>query len=155
MRNFILTKGILYAVGSFLLMSCQPPPNSIEIENAWARPPAVTGNNQQAAGSRTAAYMTIRNNSGRVEQLIGASTPQADTVEIHWSWIDEKGIMRMRPAQTLEIQPEQELKFEPGGYHLMLIGVNPLQIGDTLQLALEFDVIGTREASVVIGNQDR
>lgn len=157
MRHSILAQGALFALSTFLIGGCKPPSNSIDVEKAWARPTAVNTDNQpdhDSAGNRTAVYMTIRNNSGRVERLLGGSTPAADTVEIHWSWIDEKGIMRMRPAQTLEILPNQELVFEPGGYHLMLIGVRPLQAGDSLQLSLDFELIGTRETDVVVGNQD-
>ena len=66
------------------------------------------------------------------EHLIQVTSPSADTVEIHRSWTDEKGIMRMHPLDSVELPPEQHLNFEPGGYHLMMVGVQPLQAGDSV-----------------------
>ena len=161
MRYFLFSFSSLLTFLFILAAGCSPPPNSLEVQDAWARPPAGVSqaahqhHETRSPGHRTAVYMKIKNNSGRPDQLIGAFTPSADTVEIHWSWIDDQGIMRMRPAQTLQIKPAQTLAFEPGGYHLMLIGADPMQEGDSLRLSLEFEFTGTLETDVVIGHMDR
>jgi periplasmic copper chaperone A len=47
------------------------------------------------------------------------------------------GVSRMRPAGKLEVAPGAELRFEPGGLHLMLMRpLRPLQQGDTARLRL-------------------
>ena len=145
-----------------LFQSCTPA-ESVVIENAWARPP--TGSQQTteehdhssmaSSGARTAVYLTIHNNGAITERLIQVSSPSADTVEIHRSWTDEKGIMRMHPLDSVELPPEQHLNFEPGGYHLMMVGVQPLQAGDSLSLSLVFERAGAINTTAIIGHMDR
>jgi|GEM_PF-2380081 len=145
-----------------LLQSCTPT-DSVVIENAWARPPAGSQqateqhdhSSMASSSSRTAVYMTIHNNGAVTERLIKITSPSADTVEIHRSWTDDKGIMRMHPLESVEISPEQQLTFEPGGYHLMMVGLQPLQAGDSLSLSLLFERSGSINTSAIIGHMDR
>ena len=50
------------------------------------------------------------------------------------------GVMRMRPvAGGLVVAPGQTVKLEPGGYHVMLIGLKrPLKAGEPITATLTF-----------------
>jgi len=51
--------------------------------------------------------------------------------------VEEGGVSRMRPAGRLEVPPGGELRFEPGGLHLMLMRpLRPLAEGDVARIRL-------------------
>jgi copper(I)-binding protein len=102
-----------------------------QIEHPWARASA-------GAAKTGAAYLTITD-TGTPDRLIGASTPAADTAELHESMAD-MGTMKMRPVAGLDLAPGKPMKLAPGGYHLMLMGLKaPLKAGDTFPLTLRFE----------------
>ncbi len=89
-----------------------------------------------AGQSATAAFMTIRSNEATA--LVGASSPVASKVEIHQMSMDQ-GVMKMRPLDRLQVPANSTVSLEPGGYHVMLIGVaKPLAKGDKVPLTLQF-----------------
>jgi len=50
----------------------------------------------------------------------------------------------MHPIDRLEIPPGGTVSLEPGGYHLMLMGVGAeLKVGGKIELRLEFEKAGT------------
>jgi hypothetical protein len=56
----------------------------------------------------------------------------------------EGDVMRMQMlVEGLEIPARDEVVLEPGGYHVMLIGVKQdLEVGDTFELTLAFQKTG-------------
>jgi copper(I)-binding protein len=108
-----------------------PPHSGLEVTQAWTRatPPGMT---------MGVGYFAVRNPGKRADQLVGASSPLARVVEVHRT-IEEGGVSRMRPAKTVEIGPGKTVVAEPGGLHLMLIGLSqPLVEGQKLPVTLEF-----------------
>lgn len=88
------------------------------------------------AQKSTGAFMQLRSVSDAA--LVGASTPAAKVVEIHQMRMDG-GVMRMSAVDKLALPAGTTVKLEPGGYHVMLMGlVAPLKDGDTVPLALTF-----------------
>jgi iron complex outermembrane receptor protein len=84
------------------------------------------------------AYLSITNNGSSTETLTGVSTPVATSVQMHQTTLSE-GMARMRPLEELAIAPGKTVKIEPGGIHLMLMGLSaPLVVGTTVPLTLEF-----------------
>jgi hypothetical protein len=130
------------------LASCsQPAPGigagEIEITGAFAR--ASVG-----ASDTTAAYLTITNRGRADDLLTGARSPAAAAVELHTMNMSG-GMMQMRALETAVVPAGRSLSFEPGGDHLMVIGLKaPLKAGDTLSLTLIFERAGeiTLEADV-------
>jgi len=115
----------------------------IEITKAWARPTVPSAN-------EGVAYLTISNHGKTAEALIGVSTPAAKRAELHTSET-MNGMMQMRAASSLEIPPAGTLALEPGGDHIMLLGLAaPLKRGDNLELTLIFQHQGKLEISVPI-----
>lgn len=85
----------------------------------------------------TAAYLSIHNR-GPATALISASTPAAKVAEIHVMTTDGK-MMRMKKINRLPIPARGSATLQPGGNHLMLIGLKrDLAPGDSLALTLTF-----------------
>ncbi len=86
-----------------------------------------------------AGYLRIMNSGAAPERLLGGSSPRAARVEIH-SMTMENDVARMRPMPDgVEVPAGGETAFEPGGYHLMLIGLDaPLAEGGRVPLTLRF-----------------
>jgi hypothetical protein len=108
-----------------------PATTEFEIVDAYA--PAMP------PGTRIgAAYLRMRNGSSQDVVLVAASSPAADSVELH-NHSNDGGVMRMRRVQEMVVPAAQVLALEPGGQHLMLIDLKqPLAAGATLTLTLSF-----------------
>lgn len=103
----------------------------ISIKDAWARP--------AAKGSNSALYFTAINNSINSDTLIRVESNAADIVEIHESFKNENGMIGMRAVDYVVIPSKSEIKFMPGGFHVMLIDTKKnLKIGDTVNVTLRF-----------------
>lgn len=89
-----------------------------------------------------AAYFSIINTGDVPDALIGL-TADFPRTEIHQSF-EDGGIMRMRPAPRLEIAPGQTVTLAPGGYHVMLMGLDgdPFEEGETIPATLIFEHAG-------------
>jgi copper(I)-binding protein len=86
-----------------------------------------------------AVYLTLTNHSAQPRTLVAATSPNAQAVELH-SHIHEADMMRMRRVERIEIPAGGSVSLEPGGLHLMLIGLKgDLQPGDQVGLTLDFD----------------
>jgi copper(I)-binding protein len=80
----------------------------------------------------------------------------AEKVEIH-EIVEEDDVMSMRPIEGgLELPAGESTVLEPGGYHVMLIGLTAdLNAGETYTLTLEFERAGMVEMQVAVatGNE--
>ena len=118
--------GLLVLVG-FLITACDriaPEPSShvISIEGAYIRamPPGQ---------KVTALFMTMHNNSSDRRQLISASSPASDKVELH----------EHKKVEAIELPKNSVAELKPGGYHLMLIGLKKdLKVGEKVLVRLFF-----------------
>ncbi|MEQ9639606.1 MAG: copper chaperone PCu(A)C [Alphaproteobacteria bacterium] len=111
---------------------------SIIVDRAWARASIL-------ASRPGAAYLTIRNAGAVADRLIGATSPVAKSVMIH-ATEGSGGTMRMRAMPDLEIGAGGEAVLEPGGVHLMLMGLREKLVeGEDLTLVLTFERAGVIE----------
>jgi copper(I)-binding protein len=125
------------------LAACQDGEGQLSIRDAWAR--------QASAGLNSAVYFQVDNLSNRSVSLVAASGDVANAVEIHESVMDESGTMRMQPQSSVVIPAGGQVSFEPGGLHVMLVGVNQdLNRGDTFSLVLDFGSDGERTVEVIV-----
>jgi periplasmic copper chaperone A len=75
--------------------------------------------------------------------LIGVRTDIARKVEMHTMSMTD-GMMQMRQVEAFPVTPDVPLVLERGGNHLMLFGVESLELGDEIDLILTFtDESGT------------
>lgn len=99
-------------------------------------------------GPNAAAYLTVT--SGADDRLIAADTESAGRVELHETTMGEDGSMSMSPVESFSVTAAEGLVLEPGGKHLMLLDVDSLDLGDTVELALEFENADRVEVSAVV-----
>ncbi|TAK55016.1 MAG: copper chaperone PCu(A)C [Dehalococcoidia bacterium] len=140
-----------------------PPTREISVQDAWARntamPPPQAGGMQDvtpggmAAGDRGAAYMVIKNTGTVDDALIGAESTVAAATEVHESVISGDTVT-MRPVPRIELKAGDTLELQPGGYHIMLIGLNePLVAGTTFTVTLKFEQAGSIPVTVDVRAQ--
>ncbi|HEU5317600.1 MAG TPA: copper chaperone PCu(A)C, partial [Chloroflexota bacterium] len=118
------------------------PGGGLVLEDAWARAATATWDADGAPSANGAVYLSIRNAGSQADRLTGAACGAAQTVEVHRSAMED-GVMRMRPAGEVEIPPHGRVALEPGGLHVMLIGLrHDLREGDVLPVTLRFAAAG-------------
>ena len=106
----------LLSVISLALASCGEPPKA-GVRDAWVRLPAVAGN-------PGAAYFTLSGGPADAT-LTEVASPQAIRAEMHDN-VSEGGMMKMTPITAgLAVPKGSEVKFAPGGKHVMLFDINP------------------------------
>ena len=115
----------------------------VHVEDAWARatpPGAKTG----------AAYFVITAHGGYTDRLVGVSSPVAAKAEFHTN-VMEGGMMKMRRIEAVEVSGDAPAVFEPGGNHVMLMGLKgPLTEGDQFQMTLILEKLGAIETQVTV-----
>lgn len=117
----------------------------LEATGAWVRPARVMGGGHAHAATpsmtavTSAAYMTLVNHGSHPVRIVGARTAVADGAELHETRI-EGMVARMGPVDAIEVPPGGQVRLEPGGLHVMLIGVTrTLEPGDRVPLTLVLD----------------
>jgi hypothetical protein len=88
-------------------------------------------------------FLTIANTGKAPEQLLGATTPSAEKVELHETR-SEGGVMTMRALpEGIAIKPGATLVLKPGSFHLMLVGLKSVLLpGEIVHLTLNFAKAG-------------
>jgi periplasmic copper chaperone A len=107
---------------------------------------------QPAASAKSAGgYMAIANNGTEPDRLIGIETDFAAKSEVHESKVDADGLGTMEHVEALEIPPGETVSLEPGGYHVMLMGLaEPLKEGKLHKAVLIFQKAGRVEIEFMI-----
>lgn len=87
----------------------------------------------------TAAYLEL-DNAGEAAVLVRARADVSGRVELHEHTADEDGVMQMRRITRIEIPAKGTVALEPGGLHLMLLGLKgDLEPGEAAEINLRFD----------------
>ncbi len=90
-------------------------------------------------GVPAAGYLTIRNHTDVPIVLTGARSSGCRALTIHQS-TNEGGMSRMIGVPSLTIAVHQEVRFQPGGYHLMCMHPAPaMATAKTMSVTLQFD----------------
>jgi hypothetical protein len=117
--------------------------DGLTVADAWSRatpPVAQVG----------VVYFTLRNDTKKSDRLLKLATPVAAKAEVHRTEVLD-GIARMREVAVLHVDAGQTLTFEPGGMHVMLVGLRkPLVAGMSYDLDLLFEVAGPRKIKVAV-----
>ena len=119
------------------LAGCNPgSQSSRSVSNAWIRLPAVAG--QPAAG-----YVTIAATPDH-KALLSVTSPSAGRVEMHET-MTNGSMAGMRKLERIALTADEpEIRFEPGGRHLMLFELDPaLKPGGKAMLVFHFEHGGT------------
>ena len=137
-----LKKVLLVAV-SLSVVACGGSATGIQVNDPRIGEPT---------GPHAAMYFTVDNVTDSAEALMGASTDVAGSIEIHETIMGTDGNTVMQPVDApLEIEAGGTLVLEPGGVHLMLVDVERLEVGDTVNVTLQWQMAGAMqvEAEVV------
>ena len=117
---------------------------NIAIEDAWARP--------TKAGMMSAAYFTMHNVGSVADSLVQVSSNASEDLQIHLSYMND-GIMVMEEQPFVAIQASEQIPFQPGGYHIMIIQpTNDMEEGDSISLSLYFKSGMIIEETIQVGN---
>lgn len=110
---------------------------TLEISNAYLR---ATPPRAPVAGG----YLTLTNTGSEPDRLISLTAPVSDEASIH-EMAETDGVMTMRPLDNgLPIGAGETVVLEPGGLHLMLMGLKAQLVeGGTVDLTLTFEKAGT------------
>ncbi|WP_299030225.1 copper chaperone PCu(A)C [uncultured Thermanaerothrix sp.] len=167
MKRWIWIAGlgiVLLASGLVYYFRSTPSQPLIRIEGAWARAslaespttmehsgtPSHSGHSPADTTATSAAYMTIHNLGRSADYLTEVSAEVANRAEIHQT-IMNGDVMQMQPISRLEIPAQSTVQLMPGGYHIMLIGLNhTLHPGDKVRLRLEFEKSGEIEVTAIV-----
>ena len=126
---------ILMAILCFVLPVSCAQAGDLQVVGGWVTEPI--GNVQNSA-----AYFTVENQGGGADRLTGASTPVAARAELHTHTM-ENGVMSMRQVSHVEIPAGENVRFKPGGLHVMLIGLKqPLKAGENVPVTFTFQKAG-------------
>lgn len=119
---------------------------AVEIDRAWAKatPPTATVG---------AIYMTMRNGGDAPDRLVGADSNVSERAEVHLMKVEDGVASMQRLVDGVELPSGSEVRLEPGGLHLMLIGLTaPLVEGRTIVLRLDFERSGTVTVEVGVSS---
>lgn len=107
----------------------------IQIDRPWARATV-------AGIPNGAAYFGLKNSGSDPDFLVSASSPVADRAELH-THIKEGEVSKMRQVHDVEVPANGEVAFQPGGLHVMLLGLTqPLEQDSSFPLTLVFEKAG-------------
>ena len=121
---------VVLILSAMLLLSACGASEGIEVHDAWARP--------TAQGQNAAVYFQIHNHTENADELIDVSTNVTDIAEIHESKM-ENDVMQMNMVSSVSLDAYEEVNFTPGGYHVMLVGINQeFKAGDHIGIILHF-----------------
>ena len=126
----IFSKLVIFCVLGLALVSCnqEPPKEGVEVTDAWVRkmPPGVTN---------TAAFMTIHNHTGSPVTLTEVLMEKAGHVMMH----ETKVVNDMAKMEHLDhVVIEKSVNFEPGGKHVMIMGLDMSDGAKSYNIRLHF-----------------
>jgi len=137
MHRRYLTIAVMVMMGAASPALADATVGSLDISSPWARatpPGAPTGG----------GYLTIANHGTTPDVLLGASTPDAASTELH-SMAVVNGVAQMRAVPDgVPIPADGTVTFDPSGLHFMFVQLaHPLTQGATILVTLKFKNAGT------------
>lgn len=108
----------------------------IQVDDPWVR--ATAPGQPNGAG-----YLTIRNAGQAADRLMAVKSDAAGRIEVH-TIDNENGVARMRAVEGgVEVPAGGEVKFAPGGYHVMFMKVKgAFKEGADVPATLTFEKAG-------------
>ncbi len=98
-------------------------------------------------------YLKITNTGSIDDTLISITSDRAKETEVHQMSVNN-GVMTMRPVTGgLTIPAGQTVELEPGGYHIMFMGVEkPFVNGEIIKATLTFEKAGSVDVEFAVGS---
>jgi copper(I)-binding protein len=124
--------GLFYIGACQLALAAESVADAIMVDDPYVRavPPGQPN---------SASFMVLHNMSKKGSALTGASSSVAEVVELHTHTLEE-GMMRMRKVEKIDLPAGEVVKLQPGGLHVMLIGLKQKLVPDEkVSLTLTFE----------------
>lgn len=137
-RVSLFTASLLFSAGVFAGAADQ-----VVVQDPYVRlaPP-----NAPATG----AFMVIKNNGDKDIKVVKAENPASKVTELH-THLNEGGVMKMRPVQSVDIKAKGEAVLKPGGLHVMLIDLKAaMKEGDIVPITFTFDDGSTKKVDAKV-----
>lgn len=100
----------------------------------------------------SAAFMLLENTADEDLALVAASSDVANTVELH-THQNDNGTMRMRQIDQIDLPAHQQVKLQPGGLHVMLIGLKQtLEADQQVAVSLRFSDGSEQQLNLPVKN---
>jgi protein SCO1 len=116
---------------AFTVSSTEPDGDVVAIMNSWVR-------EAHEKATVNAGYMTLLNASDEEVTLLKVESDAYNKIEVH-EMVVVDGLMEMREVEDLSIPANGQIRFEPGGKHLMLMGPKEhLKTGQKVDMTLLF-----------------
>ena len=116
---------------AFTVSHKKPAGDVVAIMNAWVR-------EAHASATVNAGYMTLVNAGSEELTLIKVESDAYENIEVH-EMVSVDGLMEMREVTDLNIPPNGQIQFFPGGKHLMMMGPKQhLSKGQKVDMTLTF-----------------
>ena len=98
------------------------------------------------AAKSAAGYLAISNDGAESDRLLAVEGEFADKIMLHTTEFSADGVARMMHLEAIEIPAGETVVLEPGGMHVMLMGLTaPLAEGGTVPATLVFERAGRVE----------
>ncbi|MBT3305320.1 MAG: copper chaperone PCu(A)C [Alphaproteobacteria bacterium] len=115
----------------------------VTISAPWARATSTKAKS-------SAAFMTVKNDTGQTDRLIAAKSTIAKKTEIHLTTI-ENGVMKMGRVEGIDVPAGGMAMLKPGGHHVMFMGLKQqLKEGSHFPLTLVFANAGEVQIDVQV-----
>lgn len=126
MKRLLLLALLLSGCASWT--QTQPP---LSVDDGWVRlMPPVAPN--------SAAYFKLNNQGKTAVDLVAVESDVAGVLELH-TIVEEGELRRMQQLQKVTVPAQGSVQFQPGSYHVMLIGLKqPLQENQRVPFTLHF-----------------
>lgn len=119
----------LICLAAAALASCGEPRETF-VDHGYVRLSAVAGN-------PAVAYFTLHGGA-EANTLVSVTSPTTIKTELHES-MTSGAMSSMAPVKNVPLPAKADIKFQPGGKHVMLFSVNPgVKPGDTMPLIFTF-----------------
>jgi periplasmic copper chaperone A len=138
---------LLVMVGAGVSPAADYTAGKLVISQPWSRPtpPVATSG---------VVYLSIANRGPKADRLLTVSTPVARSAEIHESR-SVGAMVEMRQLAAVDCPPNATVKIEPGGLHIMLMGLSrPLAAGADFPLTLRFQEAGALTVQVHVSERE-
>jgi copper(I)-binding protein len=143
-KHLLLLAGLAMLAAAGTAQAQEYKLGNIMISHPWTRP-------TPESAKVGAAYLSLENRGNDADTLVSATSPVSEKTEIHET-IHDGDIMKMRPVKGgLTLAPGVTVKLEPGGYHVMLVGLKQnLDEGLRIPLTLSFAKAGSTNVEVLV-----
>ena len=133
---------MLGLLGASPVASADFTARGLKIGHPWTRPAAI--------GGTGAGYLSIANTGKAADALIGVETTAAKSAGVHRSAMAGE-VMTMRPVTALAIAPGQTVTLQPGGDHIMMVGLTrALSQGEKIPVTLVFQKAGRIQIALLV-----